>query len=53
MDVRLVDQSRALGLGKDEIEEEDEADVGIERDPMRCVSLLVTRLIQMERCGSQ
>ena len=33
MDVGLVDEAGALGLREDEVEEEAEADVGVERDP--------------------
>lgn len=34
VDVGLVEEAGALGLGEDEVEEEDEADVGVERDPV-------------------
>ncbi len=33
MDVRLIDEAGALGLREDEIREEEEAEIGVERDP--------------------
>lgn len=33
VDVGLVDEAGALGLGEDEVEEEAEAEVGVEGDP--------------------
>lgn len=33
MDVRLVDETGALGLREDEIREEEEAEIGVEGDP--------------------
>lgn len=33
LDVGLVDEAGALGLGEDEVEEEEEAEVGVEGDP--------------------
>lgn len=33
VDVGLVDDARALGLGQDEVEEEEEAGEGVEGDP--------------------
>ncbi len=38
MDVGLVEDAGALGLGEDEVEEETEADPGVEWDPM-CVNM--------------
>ena len=35
VDVGLVDEAGALGLGEDEVEEEGEAEVGVEGDPSR------------------
>lgn len=34
VDVGFVDEARALGLREDEVEEEEEADVRVERDPV-------------------
>lgn len=34
MDVCLIENFRALGLGKDEVEEEGQADPGVKRDPV-------------------
>lgn len=34
VDVGLVDDARALGLGEDEVEEEEQADVGVKGDPV-------------------
>jgi hypothetical protein len=33
VDVFFVDEAGALGLGEDEVEQEEEADVGVEGDP--------------------
>ena len=33
VDVGLVDEAGALGLGEDEVGEEEEAEVGVERQP--------------------
>ena len=33
VDVALVDEARALGLGQDEVGEEEEAEVGVEGEP--------------------
>ena len=34
VDVLFVDDTRTLGLGEDEVEEEDETDIRIEGDPI-------------------
>jgi hypothetical protein len=38
VDVFFVDEAGALGLREDEVEEEEEADVGVEGDPGVVVS---------------
>lgn len=38
VDVFLVENFGALGLGEDEVEEEDEADPGVEWDPVKVMS---------------
>ena len=36
VDVCLIEEFGALSLGKDEVGEDEEAEVGVERDPGRC-----------------
>ena len=38
MDLGLIEKLGALGLGKDEVREEGEADVGVKGQPVICIS---------------
>ena len=40
VDVQLIDEACALGLREDEVGEEEEAEVGVEREPVCCVLIV-------------
>jgi hypothetical protein len=52
VEVRLVEHAGALGLGRDEVEEEAGAEPGVERDPKgRGLALVATMLSLVSESG--